>query len=84
MLQEWARNQLEASSLRAINQLGSEYSQQALADARSSASWGCPKCRQLYTRAALPAGYTCFCGKETDPEWDPWLAPHTCGQLCEK
>ncbi|XP_072040523.1 NF-X1-type zinc finger protein NFXL1-like [Amphiura filiformis] len=50
----------------------------------SKAMWQCPKCRADYRMAACPRQYLCFCGKEKDPPAHPWLAPHTCGQTCEK
>ena len=48
------------------------------------ASWGCPKCRTGYLPAEVPLEYRCFCGKQRDPPADPWLAPHTCGDICGK
>lgn len=48
----------------------------AAAEARSAAVWGCPKCRTEYPGSAIPSGYHCFCGKATDPPFDPWNAPH--------
>ena len=32
----------------------------------------------------VPYRYYCYCGKVRDPEYDPWMKPHTCGNLCEK
>ena len=43
-----------------------------------------PKCRTDYPMTACPNRYLCFCGKEKDPPAHPWLAPHTCGQTCER
>lgn len=37
-----------------------------------------------YPASEVPQQYSCFCGKKEDPEWDPWLAPHSCGELCGK
>ena len=37
-----------------------------------------------YPSCQVPQQYNCFCGKKEDPEWDPWLAPHSCGELCGK
>lgn len=34
-------------------------------------------CRQEY--AAVPSGYSCWCGKVPDPEWNPWNAAHRWG-----
>lgn len=54
------------------------------ADAGAQASWGCPKCRTGYLPTEVPTEYRCFCGKQKDPPADPWLAPHTCGDICGK
>lgn len=70
--------------LRESNRLGGEQQPGTLARLRAEAEWGCPKCRQLYKQAAIPHSYTCFCGKQPDPEFDPWIAPHTCGEVCGK
>lgn len=51
---------------------------------QAKASWGCPKCRTAYTPSEVPLEYHCFCGKQKDPPLDPWLAPHTCGDMCGK
>lgn len=45
--------------------------------------WHCPKCRTEYKSTECPRRYLCFCGKEEDPKFDPWLVPHSCGQKCE-
>lgn len=47
-------------------------------------SWPCPKCRFEYKRSDTPSRYYCYCGKIEDPPLDPWLVPHSCGQVCEK
>ena len=54
------------------------------ANAGAQASWGCPKCRTGYLLTEVPSEYRCFCGKQKDPPADPWLAPHTCGDICGK
>uniref|UniRef100_A0A8C4X3S7 Nuclear transcription factor, X-box binding like 1 n=1 Tax=Erpetoichthys calabaricus TaxID=27687 RepID=A0A8C4X3S7_ERPCA len=46
--------------------------------------WACPKCRHEYMNFETPTRYTCYCGKVEDPPLDPWLVPHSCGQVCEK
>ena len=46
--------------------------------------WGCPKCRATYSESEIPKKYTCYCGKVTDPQFDPWIVPHSCGETCEK
>jgi len=76
-MQDWARNQLDAAALRASN------ANEGRMPARETLEYGCPKCRATYPAADPPRRYSCFCGKVSDPVWDPWLAPHTCGELCE-
>uniref|UniRef100_A0A8D1ZMW2 NF-X1-type domain-containing protein n=1 Tax=Sus scrofa TaxID=9823 RepID=A0A8D1ZMW2_PIG len=43
-----------------------------------------PKCRFEYRRSDTPSRYYCYCGKVEDPPLDPWLVPHSCGQVCER
>ncbi|KAL5011317.1 hypothetical protein ScPMuIL_009868 [Solemya velum] len=47
-----------------------------------SIPWYCPKCRAEYKQNEAPNRYYCFCGREQDPKFDPWLVPHSCGQTC--
>eukprot|EP00743_Colponemidia_sp_Colp-15_P020531 GILK01026726.1.p1 GENE.GILK01026726.1~~GILK01026726.1.p1 ORF type:complete len:367 (+),score=11.45 GILK01026726.1:36-1136(+) len=51
---------------------------------QDSPKWHCPKCRFDYLPARAPSQYLCFCTKEVDPPFDPWITPHSCGQLCGK
>ncbi|XP_005090830.2 NF-X1-type zinc finger protein NFXL1 isoform X2 [Aplysia californica] len=44
--------------------------------------WFCPKCRHEYSQSECPSQYYCFCGKQRDPKFDPWLVPHSCGNVC--
>ncbi|XP_056432252.1 NF-X1-type zinc finger protein NFXL1-like [Gadus chalcogrammus] len=46
--------------------------------------WPCPKCRTEYPPSATPNRYVCYCEKVQDPPVDPWLLPHSCGQVCER
>ena len=50
--------------------------------AHAQPGWGCPKCRHQYSYGHVPSSYTCFCGKLEDLPFDPWMAPHSCGQEC--
>jgi transcriptional repressor NF-X1 len=45
-------------------------------------SWPCPGCMHAYS--AKPARYTCFCGKAVEPDHNPYLTPHSCGETCGK
>ncbi|XP_064481964.1 NF-X1-type zinc finger protein NFXL1-like [Ornithodoros turicata] len=49
-----------------------------------SSQWNCPKCRKGYRGTENLSKYLCFCGKVADPAFDPWLVPHSCGQMCEQ
>uniref|UniRef100_A0A1D1Z7N7 NF-X1-type zinc finger protein NFXL2 n=1 Tax=Anthurium amnicola TaxID=1678845 RepID=A0A1D1Z7N7_9ARAE len=44
--------------------------------------WHCPKCRLNYPHALIPRVYLCFCGKVENPQPDPWIVPHSCGEIC--
>ena len=44
--------------------------------------WKCPQCKGEY--AELPTIYTCFCGQVMNPRSDPWLLPHSCGNICNR
>ena len=83
-IQAWARQQLGAAELRAEQRLSQERFPAAAAAAKAAATWGCPKCRTEYAAAAIPNAHRCFCGKAIDPRYDPWLAPHSCGERCER
>lgn len=41
-----------------------------------------PKCRGQYAQWSIPSKYVCFCGRRENPEFDPWLPPHSCGDTC--
>lgn len=83
-MQEWARNQLATAAYKASRAADAAAPQGLNDGGCMAAEWGCPKCRFSYSAKQLPSSYTCFCGKQEDPEWDPWLAAHTCGELCGK
>ncbi|KAL1117247.1 hypothetical protein AAG570_004573 [Ranatra chinensis] len=46
--------------------------------------WQCPKCRKDYEPSWIPDHYECFCGRVVDPEFHPWLVPHSCGETCNR
>ncbi|KOX72431.1 NF-X1-type zinc finger protein NFXL1 [Melipona quadrifasciata] len=47
-------------------------------------TWACPKCRMEYKEDDSPRKYTCFCKKTTNPPYNPWNIPHSCGETCDK
>ena len=46
--------------------------------------WNCPKCRKDYSQSNYPSIYSCYCKKIKNPEYDPWIIPHSCNQKCGK
>ncbi|XP_061400668.1 NF-X1-type zinc finger protein NFXL1 [Musca vetustissima] len=46
--------------------------------------WCCPQCRKEFMPEEKPSTYECFCGKEVNPPSQPWLVPHSCGEICGK
>jgi hypothetical protein len=51
------------------------------ADQTSVNSFRCPVCR---TEQTQEPEYRCFCGKVKDPPYDPYIIPHSCGEICGK
>ncbi|XP_050311895.1 NF-X1-type zinc finger protein NFXL1 [Anthonomus grandis grandis] len=47
-------------------------------------SWCCPKCRTEYPSDNYPARYLCFCEKRENPVYQPFVVPHSCGEICRK
>ncbi|KAL4450898.1 hypothetical protein ABPG74_011740 [Tetrahymena malaccensis] len=45
-------------------------------------NWSCPNCQYIYSDK-MPT-YVCFCGKFKNPEFDPYINPHSCGDTCGK
>ncbi|XP_037933957.1 NF-X1-type zinc finger protein NFXL1 [Teleopsis dalmanni] len=46
--------------------------------------WFCPQCREEYEPVERPTVYKCFCGNEENPTYQPFLVPHSCGEICSK
>ncbi|KAF9134220.1 FKBP12-associated protein [Mortierella sp. 14UC] len=45
-----------------------------------SSGWRCPGCQN--TQVSLPSEYQCFCGKVSNPDYNRYFTPHSCGELC--
>ncbi|XP_077239189.1 NF-X1-type zinc finger protein NFXL2 isoform X2 [Tasmannia lanceolata] len=69
-IQSWAR---QASNLASATRI----SRPSVSD-----NWHCPKCRLHYPKTLIPRLYFCFCGKVEKPRSDPWILPHSCGEIC--
>lgn len=77
-IQKWAKDSIfQLSEAQADN-----VPDPRAAPIQASLSWCCPKCRSQYSQRAIPTRYLCFCGKTVDPKFDPWLPPHSCGEVC--
>ncbi|KAG5125391.1 hypothetical protein JHK82_032128 [Glycine max] len=76
-IQSWARQASDLAAARAATRLPI-----SPATASASALWNCPKCRSEYPKSHIPKTYFCFCGKIENPPNDPWILPHSCGEVC--
>ncbi|RVW42278.1 NF-X1-type zinc finger protein NFXL2 [Vitis vinifera] len=83
-IQSWARQASDLSASRATARLSADLFPAAAAKAIEDAAWHCPKCRFEYSKALIPKAYFCFCGKLQDPPRDPWILPHSCGEICNR
>nr|AAW22876.1 unknown [Solanum lycopersicum] len=73
-IQSWGVQSSNLAAVRAITR--------AATPNDSSLLWHCPKCRVEYSKSQIPKTYYCFCGKLPDPPHDPWVLPHSCGEIC--
>ncbi|XP_015877400.3 NF-X1-type zinc finger protein NFXL2 isoform X2 [Ziziphus jujuba] len=79
-IQSWARQASDLAALRASTRLPISANK-----ATEVSVWNCPKCRVEYTQFQIPKSYMCFCGKlENPPSDDPWVLPHSCGEVCNR
>ncbi|BAT86437.1 NF-X1-type zinc finger protein [Vigna angularis] len=76
-IQSWARQASDLAAARAATRLPI-----STATASDTALWNCPKCRSEYPKSLIPKMYLCFCGKVENPPNDPWVLPHSCGEVC--
>ncbi|KAL9231438.1 hypothetical protein vseg_006668 [Gypsophila vaccaria] len=77
-IQSWAQQCSSRAASRALTRLPISPEK-----AVGLSSWDCPKCRFQYPGgAAVPKSYYCFCGKQVDPTYDPWVLAHSCGGVC--
>ncbi|KAG7999105.1 hypothetical protein I3843_01G290000 [Carya illinoinensis] len=75
-IQSWARQASDLAAARAATRLS--------VSPELASVWNCPKCRVQYTKSQIPKIYLCFCGKLPDPPSDPWVLPHSCGEICDR
>jgi len=46
-------------------------------------SWTCPNCNYAYAENKLPK-YFCYCSRWEEPDYNPMVMPHSCGEYCDK
>jgi hypothetical protein len=46
-------------------------------------NWTCPNCNFAYAEKQMPK-YSCYCGRFEEPDYDPLILPHSCGEYCNK
>ncbi|KAI5670492.1 hypothetical protein M9H77_10856 [Catharanthus roseus] len=73
-IQSWAHQSSNLAAARAASR--------AVSVKDESLLWHCPKCRIEYPKSETPKYYYCFCGKLENPPHDPWVLPHSCGEIC--
>lgn len=72
-ISKWSKNSMEE----ARSQRQSILPQKAPLD-----GWRCPHCNKVHREHEGPPISRCFCGKVTNPEFNPYITPHSCGDLC--
>lgn len=76
-IQNWAQQASSLAAARALTRLPITAEKAA-----EESIWNCPKCRFDYPKSSIPKTYFCFCGKLANPPYDPWVLPHSCGDIC--
>ncbi|GAB4831946.1 NF-X1-type zinc finger protein nfxl2 [Ancistrocladus abbreviatus] len=76
-IQSWAQQSSSLSAARTLTRLPVSEDK-----ASETSVWNCPKCRFEYSKSSIPKKYLCFCGKLENPPNDPWVLPHSCGEIC--
>jgi len=46
-------------------------------------NWTCPNCQFSYAENKMPK-YSCYCGRFEEPDYDPMILPHSCGEHCDR
>jgi len=47
-----------------------------------NSEWKCPGC--IIVHDTIPRDYLCFCEKVTNPKFNEYIIPHSCGNICGK
>nr|GMC95946.1 NF-X1-type zinc finger protein NFXL2 [Ipomoea batatas] len=73
---------IQSWGVQASNLAAARAASRAATTTDNSLLWHCPKCRIEYPKYQIPKTYYCFCGKLENPPHDPWVLPHSCGEIC--
>ncbi|XP_076265116.1 NF-X1-type zinc finger protein NFXL1 [Rhynchophorus ferrugineus] len=74
-IQRWSKD--------TVTQLKQRIEEQTISNV-NKLCWCCPKCRFEYAPDQTPIKYVCFCAKTENPAYQPFLVPHSCGEICKK
>jgi NF-X1-type zinc finger protein NFXL1 len=85
-IQRWANDSIIQKRISQENQPDGFYTSTGnyVAKKEISITWDCPQCRTNYEVNEIPKHYECYCGKEINPQYQPFLIPHSCGEICHK
>lgn len=83
-IQKWANENLVRKQIFYDNQPAGYYTNSGVFVSKKEVklSWDCPQCRKSYEPNEIPRHYECFCKKEREPVSQPFLIPHSCGDVC--
>ena len=85
-IQKWANENLNRKKVFYESQPPGYYNNSGVFIPKKNAalSWDCPQCRRNYEPEEIPRYYECFCKRERDPLSQPFLIPHSCGEVCNQ
>lgn len=72
-ISKWSKNSLEEAR---------QVPQGILPQKPPADGWRCPHCNKTHRQHEGPPVSRCFCGKYANPEFNPYITPHSCGDLC--
>lgn len=85
-IQKWANDSMCQKRIFFDNQPAGHYTNQGVFVPKKqiSINWDCPQCRNTFEADEIPRHYECFCGREREPLPQPFLVPHSCGEMCNQ
>lgn len=85
-IKRWANDSMAQYKIKNQNEVEGYYNRlgEYVVPKKVPLHWCCPQCREQFMPEERPSNYECFCRKETNPIPQPWLIPHSCGEICGK